>query len=130
MKYQATIELNNPDKTIKITLEDEKEPYTFSFGRAYTLKGLLKRGTAQLQKGNGNQSRTSSLRASQQHDRLLHSPIHSLKGQAMKKTDGFVAILFIFGFVLSANEEMNFINIIGVACVFSALYIYRKGAKK
>ncbi|MFR5832422.1 MAG: hypothetical protein ACLUE6_00430 [Acutalibacteraceae bacterium] len=48
----------------------------------------------------------------------------------MSKNDGFVAILFIFGFVLSANEEMNFINIIGIACVFSALYIYRKGAKK
>lgn len=48
----------------------------------------------------------------------------------MSKNDGFVAMLFIFGFVLSANEEMNFINIIGVACVFSALYIYRKGAKK
>lgn len=48
----------------------------------------------------------------------------------MSKNDGFVAMLFIFGFVLSANEEMNFINIIGIACVFSALYIYRKGAKK
>lgn len=48
----------------------------------------------------------------------------------MSKNDGFVAILFIFGLVLSANEDMNFINIIGVACVFSALYIYRKGAKK
>lgn len=53
MKYQATIELNNPDKIIKITLEDEKEPYTFSFGRAYTLKGLLKRGTVQLKKETG-----------------------------------------------------------------------------
>lgn len=48
----------------------------------------------------------------------------------MSKNDGFVAILFIFGFVLSANEDLNFINLIGVACVFSALYIYRKGAKK
>ena len=48
----------------------------------------------------------------------------------MSKNDGFVAILFIFGFVLTANEDMNFINIIGVACMFSALYIYRKGAKK
>lgn len=48
----------------------------------------------------------------------------------MSKNDGFVAMLFIFGFVLSANEDMNFINIIGVACVFSALYIYHKGAKK
>lgn len=48
----------------------------------------------------------------------------------MKKTDGFVAILFIFGIVLTSNEELNFLNIIGVACVFSALYIYRKGAKK
>lgn len=48
----------------------------------------------------------------------------------MSKNDEFVAMLFIFGFVLSANEDMNFINIIGVACVFSALYIYRKGAKK
>ena len=48
----------------------------------------------------------------------------------MNTNDGFVAILFIFGFVLSANEDMNFINLIGVACVFSALYIYRKGAKK
>ena len=48
----------------------------------------------------------------------------------MSKNDGFVAMLFIFGFVLSANEDLNFINIIGVACVFSALYIYRKGAKK
>ena len=48
----------------------------------------------------------------------------------MSKNDGFVAILFLFGIVLSANENMNFINIIGVACVFSALYIYRKGAKK
>ena len=48
----------------------------------------------------------------------------------MSKNDGFVAMLFIFGFVLSANEDMNFINIIGVACVFSALYIYRKGVRK
>ena len=48
----------------------------------------------------------------------------------MSKNDGVVAMLFIFGFVLSANEDLNFINIIGVACVFSALYIYRKGAKK
>lgn len=48
----------------------------------------------------------------------------------MKKTDGFVAILFLFGIVLSANEDMNFINIIGVACVLAALYTYRKGAKK
>lgn len=48
----------------------------------------------------------------------------------MSKIDGFVAILFIFGLVLSANEDLNVINIIGVACVFSALYIYRKGAKK
>ena len=48
----------------------------------------------------------------------------------MNKNDGFVAILFLFGIVLSANEDMNFINIIGIACVFSALYIYRKGAKK
>lgn len=48
----------------------------------------------------------------------------------MSKNDGFVAILFIFGFVLSANEDLNIINIIGVACVFSALYIYRKGSKK
>lgn len=48
----------------------------------------------------------------------------------MSKNDGFVAILFIFGFVLTVNENMNYINIIGIACVFSALYIYRKGAKK
>ena len=48
----------------------------------------------------------------------------------MSENDGFVAILFIFGIVLSANENMNFINIIGVACMLAALYIYRKGAKK
>lgn len=48
----------------------------------------------------------------------------------MSKNDGFVAILFIFGIVLTSNEELNFLNIIGIACVFSALYIYRKGAKK
>lgn len=48
----------------------------------------------------------------------------------MSKNDGFVAILFIFGIVLSANEDMNYINIIGVACMLAALYIYRKGAKK
>lgn len=48
----------------------------------------------------------------------------------MSKNDGFVAMLFIFGFVLSANEDMNYINIIGVACMLAALYTYRKGAKK
>lgn len=48
----------------------------------------------------------------------------------MNKTDEFVAILFIFGIVLAANENMNFINIIGVACMLAALYGYRKGAKK
>ena len=48
----------------------------------------------------------------------------------MSENDGFVAILFIFGIVLSANENMNFINIIGVACMLAALHIYRKGAKK
>lgn len=48
----------------------------------------------------------------------------------MSKNDGFVAILFIFGFVLTANEDMNYINIIGVACMLAALYTYRKGAKK
>lgn len=48
----------------------------------------------------------------------------------MNKNDGFIAILFIFGIVLSANENMNFINIIGVSCMLAALYTYRKGAKK
>lgn len=48
----------------------------------------------------------------------------------MNKNDGFVAILFLFGIVLSANENMNCINIIGVACMLAALYAYRKGAKK
>ena len=48
----------------------------------------------------------------------------------MSKNDGFVAILFLFGFVLSANENMNFINTIGVACMLAALYTYRKGANK
>lgn len=52
------------------------------------------------------------------------------KEPAMNKNDGFVAILFLFGIVLSANENMNFINIIGVACMMAALYTYRKGAKK
>lgn len=52
------------------------------------------------------------------------------KEPAMNKNDGFVAILFLFGIVLSANENMNFINIIGVACMLAALYVYRKGAKK
>ena len=52
------------------------------------------------------------------------------KEPAMTKNDGFVAILFLFGIVLSANENMNFINIIGVACMLAALYVYRKGAKK
>lgn len=113
---------NNPrrrKRTIHIQLRTRIHP-----------QRIAKARHSATQKGNGNQSRTSSLRTSQQHDRLLHSPIHSLKGQAMKKTDGFVAILFIFGFILTANEDMNFINIIGIACVFSALYIYRKGAKK
>ena len=50
MKYQATIELNNPNKTIKVTLEDETTPYVFDFGRAYTIQGLLKRGVNQLKK--------------------------------------------------------------------------------
>lgn len=48
----------------------------------------------------------------------------------MNKNDSFVAILFLFGIVLSANENMNFINIIGAACMLAALYVYRKGAKK
>lgn len=48
----------------------------------------------------------------------------------MNKTDEFVAILFIFGIVLTSNEELNFLNIIGVACMLAALYTYRKGAKK
>lgn len=48
----------------------------------------------------------------------------------MNKPEGFVAILFIFGFVLSANENLNYINIIGVAFMLVAFYIYRKGAKK
>lgn len=48
----------------------------------------------------------------------------------MNKNDGFVAILFLFGIVLSANENMNFINIIGVACMVAALYIYQKGTWK
>lgn len=48
----------------------------------------------------------------------------------MNKNDGFIAILFLFGIVLSANENMNLINIIGVACMLAALYTYRKGAKK
>lgn len=48
----------------------------------------------------------------------------------MNKTDEFVAILLLFGIVLAANENMNFINIIGVAFMLWALYIYRKGAKK
>lgn len=52
------------------------------------------------------------------------------KEPAMNTNDGFVAILFLFGIVLSANENMNFINIIGVACMLAALYVYRKGAKK
>lgn len=48
----------------------------------------------------------------------------------MSENDGLVAILFFFGSVLSANENMNFINIIGVACMLAALLIYHKGAKK
>ena len=48
----------------------------------------------------------------------------------MNKTDEFVAILFIFGIVLTANEELNFLNIIGVACMMAALYIYQKGTWK
>lgn len=48
----------------------------------------------------------------------------------MNKNDGFVAILFLFGIVLSANENMNLINIIGVACMLAALYIYQKGTWK
>lgn len=48
----------------------------------------------------------------------------------MKKTDEFVAILLLFGIVLTANENLNFINIIGVACMLAAVYTYRKGAKK
>lgn len=48
----------------------------------------------------------------------------------MKKTDEFVAILLLFGIVLTANENLNFINILGVAFVVAALYIYQKGAKK
>lgn len=48
----------------------------------------------------------------------------------MNKNDGFVAILFLFGIVLSANENMNLINIIGVACMLAAFYHYRKGANK
>ena len=48
----------------------------------------------------------------------------------MNKNDEFVAILFFFGIVLSANENMNFINIIGVACMLASLLIYRRGAKK
>lgn len=48
----------------------------------------------------------------------------------MNKNDGFVAILFLFGIALSASENMNFINIIGVVCMLAALYTYRKGAKK
>lgn len=48
----------------------------------------------------------------------------------MNKNDGFVAILFLFGIVLTANEDLNFINIIGVACMLAALYTYRKGTKK
>lgn len=52
------------------------------------------------------------------------------KEPTMNENDGFVAILFLFGIVLSANENMNFINIIGVACMLAALYVYRKGAKK
>ena len=55
---------------------------------------------------------------------------HHMKEPTMNKTDGFVAILFIFGFVLSANENMNVINVIGVAFMLVAFYIYRKGAKK
>lgn len=48
----------------------------------------------------------------------------------MNKNNDFVAILFLFGIVLSANENINFINIIGVACMLAALYTYRKGTKK
>lgn len=48
----------------------------------------------------------------------------------MNKNDGFVTILFLFGIVLSANENMNLINIIGVACMLAALYIYQKGTWK
>lgn len=48
----------------------------------------------------------------------------------MKKTDEFVAILLLFGSVLAANENMNFINILGGAFMVAALCIYRKGAKK
>ena len=48
----------------------------------------------------------------------------------MNENDGFVAILFLFGIVLSANENLNFINIIGVAFMMAALYTYHKGANK
>ena len=48
----------------------------------------------------------------------------------MNKTDEFVTILFIFGIVLTANEELNFLNILGVACMVAALYIYQKGVWK
>lgn len=50
MKSKATFELNNPDKTIKITLEDETAQYSFDFGHAYTTEGLLKRAINQLKK--------------------------------------------------------------------------------
>lgn len=48
----------------------------------------------------------------------------------MKKTDEFVAILLLVGIVLTANENMNFINIIGVSCMVTALYVYQKGLWK
>ena len=53
-----------------------------------------------------------------------------MKGHTMNETDEFVAILFIFGIVLTSNEELNFLNIIGVACMVAALYIYQKDTWK